>query len=228
MQQKTIQTDVVKLLNPKLGTRNKIFLFPVSRYNETSHERMKMIYSTMVESLQFVKADDQGRYTALSNTRKRKVYFRCDGLSSRNFSALPINLTWQMSQIDSAQHGMPLIETSKNTTVFHDYFHETQMHQPDCIWRSKYACFLQPFQVHLSWKRINGEPAKENMRSHEIFPIYESMPIHRFGCFLPDQIIVMGSEPPNNLMAIEIRYILITVMHCFFVHMNLVEFVLFS
>ena len=55
------QTDVVKILNPKSGTRDKIFCFPMTPYNETSHEGMKMTYSTMMESLQFVQADDQGQ-----------------------------------------------------------------------------------------------------------------------------------------------------------------------
>ena len=50
---------------------------------------------------------------------------------------------------------------------------------------------------------------KNNMQSHEIFLIliYEPMRIHWFNCFLRDQIIVMGSEPPDNIMAMEAIYI---------------------
>ena len=86
------QTYVVKLLNRKSGTCGKMFCFPIIPYNKMSHEGMKMTYSTVMESLQFVKADDQSRYTALLNAKERKVHFRCNGLSSHNFSALPINL----------------------------------------------------------------------------------------------------------------------------------------
>ena len=113
-----------------------------------------------------------------------------------------------MSQIDSVQHVMPLIKTLKNTTCFHDYFHETRMHQRDCIWQSRYGCFLQPFQVHLVWNRMNGEPEKNNVQSHEMFLIliYESMRIHRFDCFLTEQIVMVGSDPPGNLMAMDAIY----------------------
>ena len=86
------QTDVVKLINPKSGTTDKIFCFPITPYNETSHEGMKMTYSVILESLQFVEADDNGRYKSLPNAKHRKVHFRCDGLSSKNFAPLPINL----------------------------------------------------------------------------------------------------------------------------------------
>ena len=34
------QTDVVKLIYPKSGTTDKIFCFPITPYNETSHESM--------------------------------------------------------------------------------------------------------------------------------------------------------------------------------------------
>ena len=43
------------------------------------------------------------------------------------------------------------------------------MHRQDCIWRSKYGCFLQPLQVLLGWKRINGDPVKSRMQEHELF-----------------------------------------------------------
>ena len=66
------QTDVVKLLNPKSGTYDKIFCLLITPYNEKSHKGMKITYSTMMELLQFVKADDQRRYTALPNAKKEK------------------------------------------------------------------------------------------------------------------------------------------------------------
>ena len=174
------QTDVVKLLNLKPGTTGKISCFPITPYNEISHKGMKMTYSAIMEALQFVEVDNNGRYIALPNAKRRKFHIRCNGLSSQSFPCLPINLIRQISQIDSA----PLIDTLKNSTAFLDYFYETRMHRQDCIYWSKYACLLQPFQVHLSWKRINGEPTKRNMRSHEIFLIfiYESMRIHRCCC----------------------------------------------
>ena len=69
------QSDVVKLINPKSGSTDKIFRFPITPYNKTSHEGMKMTYSAIMEALQFVEADDNGRCIALPNAKNRKVHF---------------------------------------------------------------------------------------------------------------------------------------------------------
>ena len=69
------QTDVVKLINAKSGTTDRIFCFPLTPYNKISHEGMKMTYSAIMEALQFVEADDNGRCIALPNAKNRKVHF---------------------------------------------------------------------------------------------------------------------------------------------------------
>ena len=37
--------------------------------------------------------------------------------------------------------------------------------------------------------------------------MYELMHIHRFDCFLIEQIVVLGSDPPDNLMTMDALYI---------------------
>ena len=46
------------------------------------------------------------------------------------------------------------------------------------------------------------------MQSHEIFliVIYESLRIHQFDYFLRDGIIIIGSDPVDNLMAMDALY----------------------
>ena len=36
--------------------------------------------------------------------------------------------------------------------------------------------------------------------------MYELMHIHRFDCFLIEQIVVLGSDPPDNLMTMDALY----------------------
>ena len=66
---KKSQTDMVKLLNPKPGTPDRMFCFPITPYNETSHEGMRMTHGKMMESLQFVKAGDNDRYASPKDAR---------------------------------------------------------------------------------------------------------------------------------------------------------------
>ena len=112
--------------------------------------------------------------------------YQCDGLSSQNFCPLPLTLTRQLSQINTGKHTKPLLDSLKTDTIAHDYFHKICMHHLDCIYRSKYGCLLQPFQPHLGYNRLNGEPTVENhIQTYCIFRVmmYESLCIHSFNFF---------------------------------------------
>ena len=67
-----------------------------------------------------------------------------------------------------------------------DYLHENGFHKQDCMWKTKYGCFLQVSQVYLGWKRINGEPAKRNMQGHELFLsiVHRALRTHRLSSFI--------------------------------------------
>ena len=80
------QTDVVTLMNPKAGTTDMVFAFPIIPFDETSHDGMKMVFEKIMEALQFVENDGNGRFKSLPNAGKRKVHFCVDGLSSRNYA----------------------------------------------------------------------------------------------------------------------------------------------
>ena len=92
-----LQTDVMKLLSPKAGTVDKVFCFPINKHNETSQDGIKLCFGEMMESLQFVSADKDGKYTMMPNAKHHKVHFRVDALSSQNVSCLELNFIRQSS-----------------------------------------------------------------------------------------------------------------------------------
>jgi len=69
----------------------------------------------------------------------------------------------------SSKYVMAMIDSLTQITVQHDYFHKTRIYCQDCIWRSKYGCFLQALQVLLGWKHINGDPVKSHIQKYELF-----------------------------------------------------------
>ena len=70
-----------------------------------------------MELLQFVRADDKGQYISLPNVKRRKIYFRYNGLSSPKYVSLLLNLIRQITQMDYAKHITPLIGKFSNHTV---------------------------------------------------------------------------------------------------------------
>ena len=87
------QTTVVKLMNPMARITDQIFAFPIITFNKTPHDGMKMVFEKIIEALQFVTNDGKGRFGILPNAALRKVHFRVDSLSSRNYFGLNRNLT---------------------------------------------------------------------------------------------------------------------------------------
>ena len=63
---------------------------------------------------------------------------------------------------------MPMIELYQQFTCTHDYFHETEIHRQDVIYKSHYGSFLQAFQCHIKLKGITGNVAKK-VKHHERF-----------------------------------------------------------
>ena len=60
-------------------------------------------------------------------------------------------------------------ESLNRFTCIHDYLHETLLHRIDCIYRSHYGGLLQPFQCHLKYKGITGDPSSRKSQLHEAF-----------------------------------------------------------
>ena len=121
------------------------------------------------------------------------------------FSFLPLSLTRQISQINEAKPLILLVKSLKITTVIHDYFHETQFHRQDVIYRVYYPCFLQCFQLHLARKRLNGNPVKKDMQSHHMYLlfIYDCHLIHLFNCFVRDINPCIGKGPGPDLAKLD-------------------------
>ena len=161
--------NIVRRLNPKAGTIDKMVAFPISQHCETSYESMKKVFTEMGEVFRMFSVADDGITIRHPNAKRRKMNLHLDGLSARNFRKLPFNLTSKLTETGSSKYVMAMIISLTQITVQNDYFHETRMHRQDCIWRSKYGCFLQALQVLLGWKRINGDPVKSRMQEHELF-----------------------------------------------------------
>ena len=180
------QKNLVKLMNPKAGEPIKMFCFPISQHCETTKEDMKMVFGDAMDSLQVVQSCAEGKFSELPNGKRRRITFRCDGLTSQIFSSLPLSLTRQISQINKAKPLMPLVKSLEVTTAIHDYFHETQFHLQDIIYRVCYPCFRQCFQLHLARKQLSGNPIKKDMQSHHLYLIfiYDYHLIRLFNCFV--------------------------------------------
>ena len=99
----------------------------------------------------------------LPNAKRRKINLQLDSLSARNFRKLRYNLTRKLTEMGSTKFIGPMVESSDQFTCQHDLFHETCMHHQDCVWHTKYGCFLHPLQVLLHWKQINGDTVKSQM-----------------------------------------------------------------
>ena len=86
----------------------------------------------------------------------------------------------------NAKYVLPVLESLKQFTCTHDYLHETRFHRQDCIYRMYYGGFLQPLQVYLGWERINRDPVRKGMQTHELFIQidYRSARQHRFNRFI--------------------------------------------
>ena len=160
-----------------------------------------MVFGDIMESLQVVQSFAEGKFSDLPNAKRRRIHFRCDGLTSPFCPSLPLSLTRQISQINKAKPLMPPVKSLEVTTAIHDYFHETQFHLQDVIYRVYYPCFRQCFQLHLARKRLNGNPVKKDMQSHHMFLvfIYESHVICHFNQFVQDINLSVANLPEPDL-----------------------------
>ena len=200
------QSVVVKNLNPKVGRVDKFFAFPIIPFAETSKSDMVMVLSKLAESMQLISIDIDGRCTLNPNALDRRVNLRVDALSSRNFAFLRHEITRRLAQLGSAAEVLPMLDALKSFTVEHDYLHDNRMHKQDCIWRQYYGCFLQPFQLHLGWKNITGEPAKRKMQAHEEFLSiqYKSLRQSRLTSFIRDYVDLLSLETANNSPEVDL------------------------
>jgi len=130
---------------------------------------MKKVYADVGQEFQIFVVNENGTTKLQPNAKKRKINLHVDGLTAPNFRSLKYNLTRKLTEMGSMKYIVPMIEALDQITCQHDLFHETCLHRQDCIFRTKYGCFLQPLQVLLSWKRINGDPVKSCMQEHKLF-----------------------------------------------------------
>ena len=179
-------SDIIKLVNPSSQHVDEMFAWPIAPFEETSHKGMKMTFTQLMQSFCMVHVDERGTVTSLPNAKRRRIHFFGDGLSARNFSCLKYNISRQLATLSDILGVKALLSALDCCTMQMDYLHENGFHKQDCIWKTKYGCFLQPFQVHLSWLRINGDPSKRNMQGHELFLsiIYRALRTHRLNCFI--------------------------------------------
>ena len=90
--------------------------------------------------------------------------------------------------------------TLNNITMQHDYLHEVRMHWSDAIYRVYYYGYLQAIQVHLGYKRVNGQPAKKWMQTHEqlLLVNYNALQTYRFKTFIDNSDIALFTRKPNE------------------------------
>ena len=115
---------IVKKLNPKAGTIDRMVAFPISQHCETSHEGMKMVFAEIGAAYRLFSVTDDGSTKLRPNTKRRKINLHADGLSARNFRKLPYNLTQTLTEMGSSRYVMAMIESLEQFTAQHDYFHE--------------------------------------------------------------------------------------------------------
>jgi len=84
---------MVKQLNLKAGTIDKMVTIPISQHCVTSHEGMKMFFAQMGDALSMFSVTDDGSTKLQPNTKQRKINLHVKGLSASNFRKLPFNLT---------------------------------------------------------------------------------------------------------------------------------------
>ena len=209
-------TTVVKKINPNVGVVGEMFAWPITPYCETSLDGMKMTYVKLMESFRFITRDGKYKYIACPDAAHRKVNILCDALSARNFHSLYYGITRQLAIIGNRNLIKPLVDSLKRTTCQNDLFHEVRMHRQDCIFMTKYGCFLQPMQAHLALKRINGDPVKKGVQSHETFLllVYGALRRYRITQFIATRHEVLMSptttsedvSPREQLLRVENDY----------------------
>eukprot|EP00984_Skeletonema_dohrnii_P009331 scaffold3571_cov78-Skeletonema_dohrnii-CCMP3373.AAC.3 len=182
----SFQRDIVQQINPNAGKVDRMYLFPIIPYSETSNNEMKMAYAEMGKCLQLFEIDDKGRVLTVENSDKRRINLGVDALSARNFRELEYTLSRKLGEVGASPYVKAMIDSLSQITVENDYLHETRFHRLDCIYRLYYGAFLQPLQVHLGWKKINGDPVKNKIQPHEQFMwiVYNALRRHRFDQFI--------------------------------------------
>lgn len=186
------QHDLVHHINPNAGVVDKMFAYPLSPYCETSHEGMLMAYADLARNLRMVDIIDNdldrnlGKTTLTPSTKSRRINLCVDALSAKMFRSLKLSLTRKLTEIGSADYVEALLTALDSFTCQHDYLHEHRMHRQDVIWRQFYGCVLQAFQAETRTLRINGDPVKNNLQSHEAFLriCYRALKRHRMNRFM--------------------------------------------
>lgn len=129
---------------------------------------------------------DVGKSTLTPTTKMRRIHLCVDALSAKMFRSLKWSLTRKLTEIGSAEYVEALLTALDSFTCQHDYLHEHRMHRQDVIWRQFYGCVLQAFQAETRTLRINGDPVKNNLQSHEAFLeiCYRALKRHRMNRFM--------------------------------------------
>ena len=141
-----LSSGIVKLVNPKWRTPDKMFCWGIIPYCETSYEGMMKVFYTLGEAFKmFVVDEDATHVRTLPNLNKHCINLCVDGLSLCNCRFLHLNLIKTLTNLTSAKFVLPLLECWSRFICIHDYFHETRLHCRDLIWRTYYGSFLQNF-----------------------------------------------------------------------------------
>eukprot|EP00986_Skeletonema_menzelii_P013053 scaffold7400_cov122-Skeletonema_menzelii.AAC.2 len=182
----SFQKDIVQQINPNARTVDQMFLFPIIPYSETSKNEMKMTYAELGRYFELFEIDDRGKVVTVKGSEKRRINLCVDALSARNFRELEYNLTRKLGEMGASPYVKAMIDVLHCITIEHDYLHETRFHRLDCIYMLYYGAFLQPLQIHLGWKNINGDPVKNKIQPHEQFMwiVYNALRRHRFNQFI--------------------------------------------
>ena len=101
---------MVKRLNPKVGTINRMIAFPISQHCETNHKGMKKVCADVGQAFQMFAVNENGTTKLQPNAKKRKINLHVDGLTARNFRKLKYNLTRKLTEMGAMNYIVPMLE----------------------------------------------------------------------------------------------------------------------
>jgi len=113
------QKRMVNHINPKAGTIDRMFAFPISQHCETTHEGMKKVYADVGQAFQLFAVEENGTTKLQPNAKRRKINLHVDGLTARNFRRLRYNLTRKMTEMGSMRYIVPMLESLDQFTCQH-------------------------------------------------------------------------------------------------------------
>jgi len=170
---KKYQSEMIEHLSLRCCDPDRFLFWPIYPRDEVSIEGMIMVHTYLQEEFgmidEIVKdGKATGNYQIHENAMKRLIFLYGDSLSVSNWKNCFLRNAQQLAQFRQKKFIQCILDVHKCVYIQHGLFHHG-MHRSEAIFKFFYGGFLQPLQVVLGRKRINGEPAKGKYQDHEQF-----------------------------------------------------------